>query len=93
MEFCVHAADVSTQCRPFEIAHEWTYLLFEEFFKQGDLEKHQKLPVSFLCDRESTTIAKSQPGFVNFIVAPLFTTLIEVMPPLKHLLTKAQENA
>ena len=40
MEFCVHAADVSTQCRPFEIAHEWTYLLFEEFFKQGDLEKH-----------------------------------------------------
>jgi 3'5'-cyclic nucleotide phosphodiesterase len=32
IEICIHAADVSTQCRPFEIAHEWTYLLFEEFF-------------------------------------------------------------
>lgn len=40
IELCLHAADVSTQCRPFEIAHEWTYLLFEEFFNQGDLEKH-----------------------------------------------------
>jgi hypothetical protein len=40
IEICLHAADVSTQCRPFEIAHEWTYLLFEEFFNQGDLEKH-----------------------------------------------------
>ena len=59
IEICLHAADVSTQCRPFEIAREWSYLLFEEFFHQGDLEKHQNLPVSFLCDRETTSIAKS----------------------------------
>lgn len=32
IEIALHAADVSTQCRPFEIAHEWTYLLFAEFF-------------------------------------------------------------
>jgi hypothetical protein len=59
LEICIHAADVSTQTRPFEIAHEWTYLLFDEFFKQGDLEKHQNLPVSFLCDRETTAIGSS----------------------------------
>lgn len=88
MEICMHAADVSTQCRPFEIAHEWTYLLFEEFFNQGDLEKHLDLPVSFLCDRETTAIAQSQPGFVNFIVAPLFTTLCDLMPNLKNLLVQ-----
>ena len=32
IEICLHAADVSSQCRPFEIAKEWSYLLFEEFF-------------------------------------------------------------
>ena len=32
LEFAVHAADVSTQTRTFEIAVEWTKLLFEEFF-------------------------------------------------------------
>lgn len=80
LEICVHAADVSTQTRPFDVAHEWTYLLFNEFFTQGDLEKHQQLPVSFLCDRDTTQIAQSQPGFANFIVIPLFDVLAEVMP-------------
>jgi len=32
LEFCVHSADVSTQTRSFDIAVEWTKLLFEEFF-------------------------------------------------------------
>ena len=32
IEFAVHAADVSTQTRPFDVAVEWTVLLFEEFF-------------------------------------------------------------
>lgn len=83
---------MSTQCRPFDISREWSYLLFAEFFNQGDLEKHQNLPVSFLCDRDTTTIAKSQPGFVDFIVAPLFMTLAEVMPPLSDLVKQANEN-
>jgi len=47
----VHSADVSSQTRSFETAKKWTYLLFEEFFDQGDLEKERGLPVSFLCDR------------------------------------------
>lgn len=56
LEFAVHAADVSTQTRPFEVAVEWTKLLFEEFFHQGDVEKDKGMPVSFLCDRETTQI-------------------------------------
>ena len=32
MDIIMHAADISQQCRSFELAHEWTYLLFEEFF-------------------------------------------------------------
>lgn len=76
----MHSADVSVPCREFNIVKEWTYLLFEEFFYQGDEEKSKKLPISFLCDRETTNVAKSQPGFINFIVIPLFSTMAEFMP-------------
>lgn len=92
LELFVHAADVSTQTRPFELAVEWTWLLFEEFFYQGDLEKQQSLPVSFLCDRTTTNIAKSQPGFLNFIVIPLFSVVSEIVPGLKELERNAREN-
>lgn len=92
-EFAVHAADVSTQTRPFEVAVEWTILLFEEFFHQGDMEKEQGFPVSFLCDRETTQIPQSQPGFVSFILAPLFATVSELMPELTQLEVNAKNNA
>ena len=55
----MHGADVSSQVRPFDVAKEWTYLLFDEFFRQGDLEKDMRLPVSFLCDRETTVVPKT----------------------------------
>lgn len=59
LDILIHTADISQQCRPFETVKEWTYLLFEEFFDQGDLEKKQDLPISMLCDRETTNVAKS----------------------------------
>jgi hypothetical protein len=39
LEISLHACDVSQQGRDFPIVHEWTYLLFDEFFDQGDLER------------------------------------------------------
>lgn len=93
LEFCVHAADVSTQTRPFDVAVEWTKLLFEEFFNQGDIEREKNLPISFLCDRETVQIPQSQPGFVSFILSPLFATVSEILPELKQLETNALENS
>lgn len=92
LEITVHAADVSTQVRPFDIACKWTWLLFEEFFDQGDKEKIENLPISFLCDRTTTQISKSQPGFMNFIVIPLFQTISNLMPTMKQLEINAKEN-
>jgi len=69
MELVLHSADVSVPCRPdFELVREWTYLLFDEFFCQGDQELKESLSVSFLCDRKTTNVAKSQNGFISFIV-------------------------
>jgi len=68
----IHACDLSPPTRRFETVRKWTYLLFEEFFAQGDLEKKSNMPASFLCDRETTKVASEQPGFSNFIVIPIW---------------------
>ena len=57
------------------------------------MEKEQGIPVSFLCDRETTQIPQSQPGFVSFILNPLFATVSEIMPELKQLELTAKNNA
>lgn len=48
--------------------------------------------MSFLCDRTTTNITKSQPGFLNFIVIPLFTVISEVTPNMKELENNARSN-
>ena len=80
----MHACDISQGCRSFEVVHEWTYLLFDEFFDQGDLEKSMHLPVSMLCDRVSTNVTGSQPGFISYVTLPLFTTLNNILPGLSQ---------
>lgn len=37
----LHACDISTSLRPYEISTQWADLLFDEFFNQGDMEKAQ----------------------------------------------------
>jgi hypothetical protein len=44
----------------------------EEFFNQGDIEKDKGMPVSMYCDRDNTNIAKSQTGFIQNLVLPLY---------------------
>ena len=53
----LHGADISTSLRKFDVSKTWTDMLFEEFFNQGDIEKSQDIPISFLCDRNTTKIA------------------------------------
>jgi len=92
LETCLHACDVSQQTRPFTTVTKWTYLLFEEFFNQGDLEKTHSLPVSFLCDRETTHIPQMQPGFINGVTLPLFAPLSQIMPSMLEFVDAADEN-
>jgi hypothetical protein len=54
-----HLADVSNSTKSWEICHQWTDLLYNEFFNQGDFERRQGLPISFLMDRKTVNIAKS----------------------------------
>lgn len=56
----------------------------EEFFQQGDQEKEMALPVSMLCDRGNVELPKSQCGFIQFVVRPIFQPLADFCnrPPI-----------
>ena len=95
MEIAVHAADISNPSKPWDLCKEWSLRVVTEFFdqvfiyfytpitmKQGDKERNLSIPVSHLCDRYTTNIAKSQLGFIDFVVAPLFGLLTQIMPKI-----------
>jgi hypothetical protein len=85
INFLVHAADISHCTKKFEISYNWTNLVSEEFWRQGDEEKKLGLPISFLCDRNNTDIPKSQIGFIKGIIIPTFDLLVDFLPDLSHL--------
>uniref|UniRef100_A0A672NU82 3',5'-cyclic-nucleotide phosphodiesterase n=1 Tax=Sinocyclocheilus grahami TaxID=75366 RepID=A0A672NU82_SINGR len=45
--------------------------------RNGDKEAELGLPFSPLCDRKATMIAQSQIGFIDFIVEPTFSVLVD----------------
>jgi len=82
LEIVLHAVDISNPCKPREIMLTWTQRLSEECWAQGDLEQKLGLPMSPLCDRSAglNTIPKGQIGFINFVIQPLYTTLVDLLP-------------
>lgn len=68
----IKCADIGHSAKELAIHQQWTKLITQEFFHQGDLEKAQGLPVSMYFDRENTSIPKSQIGFLRHVCFPLF---------------------
>ena len=91
-DFMLHSADLAHNCKQFNISLKWVELLSEEFWLQGDKEKSMNLPVSFLCDRDSYDIPKSQIGFIKGFIIPTYETLINAFPTLDYTLKNAKTN-
>jgi len=68
----MHTADISNPAKPLNLCLQWTELVMEEFFRQGDREAQLGMPVSPFYDREKTSVAQCQMGFINVLVKPLF---------------------
>ncbi|KAJ3591988.1 hypothetical protein NHX12_007118 [Muraenolepis orangiensis] len=96
LSLMLHAADISHPAKTWSLHHTWTHNLMEEFFRQGDKEVQLGLPFSPLCDRKATMIGQSQIGFIDFIVEPTFSILIDatekVMLPLIEEERQAREG-
>ncbi|EZG62963.1 phosphdiesterase [Gregarina niphandrodes] len=75
----IKMADLSHSIVDWPQHLEWSFRVTKEFYLQGEIEKANKLPVSPLCDSAThPDFAKSQAGFLQFVVTPLAAELGEV---------------
>ncbi|GJQ71782.1 dnc [Trypoxylus dichotomus] len=93
LENLVHCADLSNPTKPLQLYRRWVDLLMEEFFLQGDREREARMDISPMCDRHSATIEKSQVGFIDYIVHPLWETWADLVhPDAQDILDTLEEN-
>ena len=74
----LHSADLANPCKPLHTYLRWTERVTAEFYSQGDKEREQGLPVSLMMDRAKPNLERSQLGFIDVIVQPLWATLSEI---------------
>lgn len=89
----MHLADISNPTKPINTYKKWADLIMTEFWHQGDKEKELLLPVSFLCDRKTTSLAASQVGFMEGIVLPLTQIIVEIFPGLHYMIENILINS
>ncbi|EDV23018.1 uncharacterized protein TRIADDRAFT_50458 [Trichoplax adhaerens] len=93
LQCCVHCADLSNPTKPLHLYKEWVKRVLEECWCQGDKERNLGLAVSPMMDRHSVSVEKSQVGFIDFIVQPLWETWADlVYPDANKILDALQEN-
>ena len=92
MSMAVHAADLANPTKDWLISMRWGYMVMEEFFLQGDVEKKSNLPIGFLNDRTKINIANSQIGFMDMFVLPTFTAFTKILPNMKERVDQAKKN-
>ncbi|XP_064624775.1 3',5'-cyclic-AMP phosphodiesterase 4C-like isoform X4 [Lineus longissimus] len=89
----VHCADLSNPTKPLELYRKWVDRVMMEFFRQGDLEKEHGLELSPMCDRHSATVEKSQVGFIDYVIHPLWETWADLVhPDAQDILDTVEDN-
>jgi len=81
----LHLADVSNPLKSFEMNKLWAMRVVDEFFAQGDEEKRLGIPVGMLNDRDKVNRSGAEHGFINFLLAPLVSSVVRVFPMLHPL--------
>uniref|UniRef100_A0A8C4IE45 Phosphodiesterase n=1 Tax=Dicentrarchus labrax TaxID=13489 RepID=A0A8C4IE45_DICLA len=89
----VHCADLSNPTKPLPLYKQWTERIMEEFFRQGDKERERGMEISAMCDKHTASVEKSQVGFIDYIVHPLWETWADLVhPDAQELLDTLEEN-
>ncbi|XP_056592712.1 cAMP-specific 3',5'-cyclic phosphodiesterase 4D-like isoform X2 [Triplophysa dalaica] len=89
----VHCADLSNPTKPLQLYKQWTDRIMEEFFSQGDRERERGMEISPMCDKHNASVEKSQVGFIDYIVHPLWETWADLVhPDAQDILDTLEEN-
>ncbi|KAL0966806.1 hypothetical protein UPYG_G00300360 [Umbra pygmaea] len=89
----VHCADLSNPTKPLELYRQWTDRIMNELFHQGDRERERGIEISPMCDKHTASVAKSQVGFIDYIVHPLWETWADLVhPDAQDILDTLEDN-
>uniref|UniRef100_A0A3P8W955 Phosphodiesterase n=1 Tax=Cynoglossus semilaevis TaxID=244447 RepID=A0A3P8W955_CYNSE len=89
----VHCADLSNPTKPLQLYTQWTDRIMEEFFSQGDRERERGMEISPMCDKHNASVEKSQVGFIDYIVHPLWETWADLVhPDAQDILDTLEDN-
>jgi len=81
---CIKFADLGHSAVDWGQHFEWSCRVTDEFYRQGDKESLNSMTISPLCDRSRhCEMAKSQVGFLEFIVEPIIRELEAIDPESK----------
>ncbi len=91
----IHATDISMSTRKIDLATQWSQLVAQEFTNQYNLETELKIPLTayFKDLHIPMNFYKSELGFLNFIVKPLFNSLKSFNFDLDSAATKVAKGA
>jgi hypothetical protein len=92
MKIVLHASDISNTVRNWPTSKQWSDLIVEEFFRQGDAEKSNGLPVSPGMDRDMATQASISLKFGDYVVKPYFEALSDILPSANIFIETLEDN-
>ena len=84
MWMTLHISDLTNPAKQWYESYKWSWLVYEEFFVQGDKEKELFLPIGPLNNRDTINMADSQVGFISFIIQPTFEAFVEFLPKVRR---------
>ena len=79
LEICLKCADIGHGAKELRLHKQWSTFITKEFFSQGDKERALGLPISPLCNKEAVNVPKSQIGFIEVFVKPMFDMWSELV--------------
>uniref|UniRef100_A0A8C7FVA5 Phosphodiesterase n=1 Tax=Oncorhynchus kisutch TaxID=8019 RepID=A0A8C7FVA5_ONCKI len=89
----VHCADLSNPTKPLDVYRQWTDRIMMEFFTQGDRERDKGMEISPMCDKHNASVEKTQVGFIDYIVHPLWETWADLVhPDAQDILDTLEDN-
>ncbi|XP_054622600.1 cAMP-specific 3',5'-cyclic phosphodiesterase 4B-like isoform X1 [Dunckerocampus dactyliophorus] len=89
----VHCADLSNPTKPLDLYQQWTDRIMDEFFHQGDRERERGMEISPMCDKHTASVERTQVGFIDYIVHPLWETWADLVhPDAQDILDMLEDN-
>ena len=81
MKMALKCADIGHSAKRLQLHEKWTARITEEFYRQGDEERKQQLPISPFMDRRKANLSQSQTGFIDYVCQPLYTAWFKFLDP------------